>query len=292
MNRDSVGYLICSLLLATMAAWSGVARGEAVVLIHGWSSDPDQWLRSGVVAALARDGWQDLGPVVAFPDGVRLVRPPYPIMKSGRGVVYRPLLPDRAPLQLQADLLGSIVHQVGRWHPGEPITLAGHSQGGVVVRLLLASRPELVGSPVDRLVTIATPHHGTDRAADALESGFGRPFFCPGPGFDVMRGIFGGSTVHHLRNSRLALADLVPVPGGLLDWLNRQPLPAIELHTLVRSADRVVPPASQRLPQHLAAGVKLHEHPTPPGHSLTPIDGLVLASILRDEIASTSTSGQ
>jgi hypothetical protein len=64
-------------------------------------------------------------------------------------------------LRVAARRLRSFVADVAASHPGVPIDLIAHSQGGVVARL--------AGDlPVEHLVTLGTPHHGADLAtADA-----------------------------------------------------------------------------------------------------------------------------
>lgn len=51
------------------------------------------------------------------------------------------------------------------------VHLVGHSLGGVVIRALLAAYPAL---PVRRVVTLATPHHGSEVAHRLARWGLGR----------------------------------------------------------------------------------------------------------------------
>ena len=44
--------------------------------------------------------------------------------------------------------------------PEEGFDIVAHSMGGLIVRMVLAERPELARS-VGRIVTLGTPHHGT-----------------------------------------------------------------------------------------------------------------------------------
>jgi hypothetical protein len=57
--------------------------------------------------------------------------------------------------------LRSMLHDVAARHPGVPIDLIAHSQGGLVVRSALGSGR---APPVDHVVTLGTPHHGADMA--------------------------------------------------------------------------------------------------------------------------------
>ncbi|MCU1486139.1 MAG: peptidase family protein [Actinomycetia bacterium] len=64
-------------------------------------------------------------------------------------------------LRAAAERFRAFVAEVRATHPGVPIDVIAHSQGGVVARLA----SEL---PLDHLVTLGTPHHGADLAtADA-----------------------------------------------------------------------------------------------------------------------------
>lgn len=57
--------------------------------------------------------------------------------------------------------LRSMLHAVAARHPGVPIDLIAHSQGGLVVRAALGSGPV---PAVEHVVTLGTPHHGADMA--------------------------------------------------------------------------------------------------------------------------------
>jgi hypothetical protein len=63
-------------------------------------------------------------------------------------------------LRASANHLRDLLHDVARAHPGVPVDVIAHSQGGVVARLALAGvdtrRPRIAN-----LVTLATPHHGS-----------------------------------------------------------------------------------------------------------------------------------
>jgi hypothetical protein len=66
-------------------------------------------------------------------------------------------------LKVAASRLRTLLVRIGRRHPGVPVDLIAHSQGGVVARALLSlgSRSWDPHMPrVDHLVTFATPHQG------------------------------------------------------------------------------------------------------------------------------------
>ncbi|HEV2070848.1 MAG TPA: peptidoglycan DD-metalloendopeptidase family protein [Acidimicrobiales bacterium] len=64
--------------------------------------------------------------------------------------------------------LAGLLDAIGATHPGVPVDVIAHSQGGVVARLALVDRGP-VGEPVANLVTLGSPHNGADVAtANAL----------------------------------------------------------------------------------------------------------------------------
>jgi hypothetical protein len=85
--------------------------------------------------------------------------------------------PDRGPYQ-QADTLGDIgaagerlaadLQALSVQHPGVPIDVIAHSQGGLVARAAITPTRARAHPPhVATLVTLATPHRGTDLATAA-----------------------------------------------------------------------------------------------------------------------------
>ena len=74
-------------------------------------------------------------------------------------------------LRTQAERLNEVLKDVARRHPGVPVDIIAHSQGGVIARQALAYEYDRNDSTLPRvanLVTLATPHQGTD-AATALQ---------------------------------------------------------------------------------------------------------------------------
>jgi hypothetical protein len=65
-------------------------------------------------------------------------------------------------LQRSGDRLRALLDEIGRVAPGVPIDVVAHSQGGVVARVALAGRP--TPPSVEHLVTLGSPHDGTDLA--------------------------------------------------------------------------------------------------------------------------------
>jgi triacylglycerol lipase len=72
-------------------------------------------------------------------------------------------------LHIQADLLNSAVHAVLAGTGAETVDLVGYSAGGVTVRVWMADHHG--GTLARRIVTLGSPHHGTDLAALAADRG-------------------------------------------------------------------------------------------------------------------------
>lgn len=69
-------------------------------------------------------------------------------------------------LRLSGQRLRKLLEAIGAEHPGVPVDVIAHSQGGVVARLALAggNAPGSRLPPVANLITMGTPHHGDDAA--------------------------------------------------------------------------------------------------------------------------------
>lgn len=102
-------------------------------------------------------------------------------------------------LRIGAAALRDLLDQIAIDHPGAPVDLIAHSQGGLIAREALADRYDGAGHalpPIAHVVTIGTPHHGTDaatanawlrwtaggRAIRALAREFHTSFDLTGPG--------------------------------------------------------------------------------------------------------------
>ena len=269
-------------IILLMIALTPAAHADVLVLVHGWMSNGDTWIRNGVMQALQSKGWSDAGLIISSPAGIH--HTPAPQQQTSKNIAYRTHLPAEAPLQLQAAHLFAQLQYIQQKHPTEQITLVGHSAGGVVARLVVV-RPEKLN--IKSLITIATPNLGTGRAIQGLDIADSKPFFCPGPGIDFLKEIVGGSDYRYLKHSRGALVGLTPaVPGSLIGWLNQQPHPDIKYHAIVRNngaGDELVPGFSQDLNQVPALKGKAKVHSTPAAHFLNPADGHLLAQILAAE---------
>ncbi len=256
------------------------AGAEVAVLVHGYLSDAGTWERSGVNALLRQAGWHYAGNLSFSPAG--LVEQPVSAKQADK-LFYTVNLPSLAPAPAQASWLKAAVDRISQENPDENITLVGHSAGGVVARLMLVQYGK---GKVDRLITIAAPHLGTDKAIRALDAvddsgmfGIVKEWF--------VRDEIGDGMYHTLKASRGILFNLVPpAPGTLLFWLNAQPHPDIDYVSVIRSGgyviagDLVVPPFSQDMNMVPALRGKSKRWMSYQGHELTPNDGKLLAEIL------------
>jgi pimeloyl-ACP methyl ester carboxylesterase len=266
------------LLLGLIALFAPPLRADVLVLVHGYMSDSRTWEVHGVLPVLAANGWQPAGVLAVTPDGQV---PNLGVVEAER-LVYSVNLMASAPLLVQARQLAAQVAAVRVRYPDERLILVGHSAGGVVARMLV-----LNGNPyrVDSLISIASPHLGTPRAADGLELVDFNPFFCPGPGLEFMKTALVGNDYDYLKYSRATLVDLLPAESGnVLAWLNQQPHADIDYYAVVRGApyggDNVVPAYSQDMNNVPALRGRARLIPTPAGHSLNPADGQLLADLL------------
>lgn len=280
MKRRLIGLL--ALLLCSLSA-----RADVLVLVHGFLGSDRSWLESGVIEVLDRNGYSLAGIYFPSSNGV-LFRP---AGKENDHAVYTVNLPSTAPIALQADWLAAYLRDVRKRHPNTPITLIGHSAGGVVARMALVThRP----AGVTRLITIAAPHLGTWRSLQALDAvdSDGLPLLSDIKRWRIKRRI-GDWLYYTLKASRGVLHDLTPArPGNFLYWLNAQPHPDIKYISIIRSGtfympgDRMVPPFSQDMRLVPVIGKKSSAYTTAQGHLLSPQDGQVIANLLALSYAS------
>ena len=275
------------LLIIFFSLSSTAVRADVLVLVHGWAANADTWIHSGVATELINRGWQDAGVVTTTPKGVRYFPLNYSAGNSNKKSTasekrfYRVQLPAEAPLLLQASHLMSQLVFIQGLNSSEKIIVAGHSAGGLVARLV-AIRPEYVS--IKSLITIASPHLGTPRAFDGLNAVDSKPFFCPGPGLNFLKTVFGGREYQYLKDSRGAMIDMAPSgKGTLLDWLNQQPHPDIQYHAVIRTGrDNMVPMMSQDMNQVPVLRGRVKVYPIFAAHGLYPEDGKILADILAE----------
>lgn len=124
------------------------------------------------------------------------------------------------PLERFEDVAGRIAALAKLASHGRPTTLVGHSLGGLLARWYLQELGGAVdaGGPVDRLITIASPHAGTEAAR-----------FAPGSLGAALRP--GSSTIETLREGRHRASQVrhVAVVAGQ-DRMIQPPTSAGALH--------------------------------------------------------------
>lgn len=259
-----LGYVFLLLIIP------GVAMADVLLLLQGYRGDGSEWRYSGVSTELAAAGWQDGGHLWFGARGVQGNRP------RGSGArFYTVALPSEAPLAVQAQALQGYVEHVSHAHEGEALWLVGYSVGGVVARYYMVQHPQQV---IRGLVTIATPHLGTDTAELGLAAGQS-PLGWVTP-------MLGAGT---LNRSQALYAELARErPGTLLFWLNRQPHPQALYVSLIRpdgswwgSGDSVVPAWSQDMNHVQALRGRGRSVVVGGEHALNRADGRVLVELLR-----------
>lgn len=280
MNQPLKNRLLAALLLLLLI-WAPAAPASVMLLVHGYLGDGQSFHRAGVVDALRAAGWQYGGDWRHSPDGrVRLANG----SETAARTVYTVTLPATAPLVLQADWLTAMRREVETRHPDEAIIVVGHSAGGVVGRLALVRGGQ---GAVEHLITIASPHLGTERALQALQATNSGGMFGPFRQI-VTRQALGGSNYDAIRRSQALLLDLAPPhQGNLLGWLNVQQHPDITYDAVVRNTgfrmggDALIPAWSQDLNQVPALRGRATVIASPLDHGLDAAD----AAMILDRIA-------
>ena len=276
---EKISFLISILMLLVQPV-----RADVLVLVHGYMANASSWDVNGVNQVLAANGWLPSGVLAAVPGPVT----PPAASPTAANKVYSVNLPAEAPLQVQAMYLAAQMDVVRQWYPQERLVVAGHSTGGVVARMLVVG-----GNPygIDTLISIASPNLGTLRAAQGLDVVDFNPFFCPGPGLEFIKSVFGGAEYDYLEHSRGALVDLLPAESGnVLAWLNQQPHADINYYAIVRGSpggpgDSVVPAYSQDMNNVPALRGRVNTVFTLADHGLNPQDGQLLADLLLRPVA-------
>lgn len=255
IKRLSKVLLLAALLLPQLG------RADALVLVHGYLGDANSWFSSGVAARLRRAGWRFGGKLTVSRQGVGVQGG-----ESGDKLFYVMTLPSEAPVEVQFSYLEPMLDAVRKRHPDEPLSIAGHSLGGLLGRYAMVRRPDL---KVTALITIASPHLGTDKAELALLAG--------STPLSMMAPMLGAGTINR---SRSLYAELVPQkPGNFLGWLNYQQHPQALYFSVIRTGkgsvsigDMVVPPYSQNMNNVIALRGSSLVARSAEGHSLAPSD--------------------
>lgn len=253
-------------------------QAKTIVLVHGFMSDGMAWRTSGFTKPLELAGIKDAGGYNFSPWGMLL-----PLNLNHNGDIFVTVeLPSKANLQIQEGILIQYLQHLYA-NRIEPITLIGHSAGGLVARLYLL---DPVHQPVDALITIAAPHLGTPAANVAYLAGR-----------TPIRMITSMVGEDLLTDSRGLLSDLKEEkPNNFLYWMNHQPHPNIHYASIIRKNakitkpgkfDYIVPPNSQDMNNIWALKSRSGIAKTLENHSISGKDGMMVVEILKH--ISTST---
>lgn len=147
-----------SLLLLFMLIFSPLSKAETVVLVHGYLSDSQAWLKNKITLPLLQDGWIYGGNYILTPSGFSTPSTQN-LTKKGK-VFFTVDLPADAPIEFQAGLLGQYLQNLYSAR-NEAVVLVGHSAGGEVARAWLTKETPVLSKA---LITIASPHLGTPLA--------------------------------------------------------------------------------------------------------------------------------
>ena len=265
------------LLMLSTFVISSPAHSDVVLLIHGYLSNSAVWQQSGVIGTLESDGWKLAGMYSAHPNGQVYLRTiDLPEDEDRRIMIVD--LPSEAPLLLQSDLIANVVKAITVKYRDESIILVGHSAGGLAARAALV-RHDLKN--VNRLISIASPHLGTDMAEKALDvSSFTGPA-------SMLPDMFGGGIARTTQRSQQLYSDLVRArQGNLLGWLNTQPHPEIYWDSVIHTGvngdghDSFVAAYSQDMNQIDSLRGRSTILSIQVEHGLNPVDALVLKGIL------------
>ncbi|MFZ1344911.1 esterase/lipase family protein [Thiothrix eikelboomii] len=256
------------LVVLIVSLLSASAKAATLVLIPGFQESGMAWRFQHVTSSLEASGWVDGGNLILTPQGVVNHRP---LAKRPKKVVYTLELPNQRSITQQAAVLDHYLRVLAAERK-EPLSLVGHSAGGLVGRYWLVTAQSV---PVDTLITIATPHLGTPWA-DFSEVAINTPLaeLAASLGLDLASA---QPLSKELREER---------PGNFLYWLNHQPHPAIRYVAIVRNSQRpdsmdlVVPPHSQAMTKVFALQGQTETVLSEGQHFINANDGYRIAAIL------------
>ncbi len=265
-------YFKLIILLASLHIFSFPTQARTLVLVHGFMGDHMAWRTSKFIQPLIRSGWKDGG---SYNFNQWRMLTPNNVNHSG-DAFFTVNVPSQANIQTQESILAQYLQHLYSRRI-EPITLVGHSAGGVVARLY-ALNPNR--QPINGLITIASPHLGTPTANLAYLAG--------NSPIGMMASMVGGDT---LQDSRGLFSDLKEEePYNFLYWMNHQPHPDIHYASIIResasiskpkSFDYVVPSNSQNMNNIWALQNRSGTALSKENHSLNAKDGELVLSVLK-----------
>jgi hypothetical protein len=140
-------------------------------------------------------------------------------------------------LRVAAHQFRELLEEVRAAHPGVPVDVIAHSQGGVVVREALGEEGDALDPrlpAVEHVITLGSPHHGADLAtANAALSTSGA-----GQLLRAMVGTAGGTVIDPFSTAAGQLAET----SAFIHEVERRPLPAgARVTSIAARGDLVVP---------------------------------------------------
>ena len=266
---------IVSLLIISLCVLSTYAYADTLLLAHGYLGSSQQWHRAGIVEELDRGGWRNAGELRLVNEVVKIKKNPPATMRR----MYTLSLQSESSIEYQAGQLNHYVEHVRKRHPDEQIILVGHSAGGVVARLYMV---EQSSDDLIALITIASPHLGTDKAQyiELLPN-------------DILAWLEPIPGINTLYRSQGLFFDLVPNRSdNLIGWLNYQEHPPAQYFSIVREPtddsfvenlpihDFIVPSRSQDMNEVYALRGRSKTYRLGGIHNLSRKDGEILQKIL------------
>ena len=236
---------------------------DVLILVSGYQNGGHSWRTHRITHTLITNGWSDGGNFYLAPNGARLDLPP----ASSSHRFYTVELPSEAPIPYQAKYLNTYIDAVRAIHPEDRLIMAGHSAGGVLARYVMVTRPSI---NVDTLITIASPHSGTD-TAELAESIANSPasWFTP---------MFGLNTINRSKGLYHDLGR--PDNNNLFGWLNTRQHPQARYISIIRSNDEWVDARSQDMNRVPALAGQSTVVISNGSHELNQGDGILLSNIL------------
>jgi hypothetical protein len=148
--------------------------------------------------------------------------------------------------------LRELLTEVRTAHPGVPVDVIAHSQGGLVVRAALGEGTDHLDPrlpTVSNVITLGTPHHGTEAAT--ANAAFGTSL----PGQLIQRAV---RTASPGLDGRSTSAGQMAQNADFIDALEDRPLPAgTRVTAIAARGDLTVPALSAQLPGATNAIVRL-----------------------------------
>ncbi len=252
-------------------------NADTLLLLHGYLGSSQDWTHSGIVDHLDATGWSNAGALNLNNKIIHSSKAKE--LRTRR--LYTVELASEQSIEIQSRQFHHYVEYVRKQHVGEQIILVGHSAGGIVARLYMVERPS---ADLIALITIASPHLGTDKAeyAQAISQELLAWLeFMPG--------------VDRLYQLQSLFFDLIPNRSdNLIGWLNYQNHPPAQYYSIIRDSvehqsniviplqDYIVPSWSQDMNEVYALRGRSKTYHVNGMHYLNKKDAKVLQQILVD----------